>query len=117
PEGARGLRNRTRVLENILDRGANLIGGHQNDLIDILTGESERLLAHAPHGDAVRERADSIERHALAGPQGLVHAGRVLRLDADDLDSRVQRLRIRGYTGDEAPTAHGHEDRVDIVAM
>ena len=48
-----------RVLEDVLDRGADLVGGHQQDLIDVLLGEAEGLLADAAHRDAVGEDADA----------------------------------------------------------
>ncbi len=60
-QGARGLGDGARVLENVLDGGADLIGAHQNDLIDVLARKTKGLLAHAPHGDAVGEHADAIE--------------------------------------------------------
>jgi len=38
-QGAGGLGNGARILKNILDGGADLIRGHQDDLIDVLPGE------------------------------------------------------------------------------
>ena len=52
-----GSGDRARVLEDILDGGADLIRGHQHDFIDVLPREAKRLLAHPPHRDAVGEYA------------------------------------------------------------
>ena len=53
------------VLEDVLDRRADLVGADEDDLVDDLAREAERLLADAPHGDAVGERADAVERDEL----------------------------------------------------
>ncbi len=104
-------------MENILDRGADLIGAHQYDLIDILARETKGLLAYAPHGDAVGKHADALEGDALSAAQRFVHPGRVFRLHADDFHARVKRLRIRRDARDQAAAAHGNENGVDFIAM
>ena len=116
-QGAGGLRDGARVLEDVLNCGANLIGGHEQDLIDVLLGEAESLLADAAHRDAVGEDADAIQRHAPAGTQRFEHSGRVLGLDADDLDPRIQRFRVGRNPGDQTAAADRNEDRVDGVAV
>ena len=57
--------------------------------------QPERLLADPPHGDAVGEDADAIQRHALARLQRVVHRVGVFGLDADDADLRKQILHVR----------------------
>ncbi len=64
---AGGLDDGARVLEHVLDRGADLVGVDEQDLIDVLAAQIEGLFTHALHGDAVREDADAVERHAFAG--------------------------------------------------
>ena len=83
-ERAGRLGDRAVVLEDVLDRGADLVRVDQQHLVDVLLRQPEGLLADAAHGDAVGEDADALERHALAGAQRIVHARGVLRLDADD---------------------------------
>ena len=112
-ERAGRFRDRAVVLEDVLDRGADLVGGDQQHLVHVLTCETEGLLADAPHRDAVREDADALERHALPGLQRLVHAGRVLGLDADDPDARIERFHVGRDACDQAAAADRHEDRVD----
>ena len=60
------LDDRARVLEHVLDGGADLVGVGQQHLVDQTAAQREGLLAHAPHRDAVGEHADALERHALA---------------------------------------------------
>ncbi len=111
------LRNGAGILENVLDRRADLVRGHQHDFVDVLPGQPEGFLAHAPHRNAVGEDADALEGDALAGAQRLVHSGRVFGLHADDLDARIQRLRVGRDAADQSAAADGHEDRVDTVAV
>ena len=113
-ERAGGLDDGARVLEDVLDRRADLVGVDEHDLVDVLAAQPEGLLADPPHRDAVGEDADALERHALAGAQRLVHRRRILRLDADDPD--LADCRYFTYTrdaGDQAAAADRHEDRVE----
>ena len=77
--------------------------------------EPESLLADAAHRHAVRKDADALERHALLALQRLVHGRRILGLDADDLDARIERLHVGTDPCDQAAAAHRHEDRVDVA--
>ncbi len=88
----------------------------QHDLVDVLAAQAERLLAHLPDRDAVREDADAVEHHAFLGAHRIVHGSRVDGFDADDPDLRVQEFRVDGDAGDEPAATHGHEDRVDVAA-
>ena len=116
-ERAGGLRDRARVLVEILNRGADLIGVDENHLIDMLACELEILLADALDGDAVGKEPDALERHALARFQGVVHRRRILGLDADHAHARREILHVRRDAGDEAATANRHEDRVEIALI
>ena len=116
-ERSGGLRDGARVLEDVLDGGADLIRGHEQHLVDVLLGEAKGFLADAPHGDAVGKDADARQRDALAGAQRLEHAGRILGLNADDLDARIERLHVCGDAGDEPAAADRNEDRLDAVAV
>ena len=108
-ERARGLHDDAHVLEDVLDRGAQLVGADEHDLVDDLAGDAERLLADALHGDAVGERADAIERDDVSRAQRLVHARGLDGLHADDLDAGVTVLQICADAADQAAAADGHE--------
>ena len=105
------------VLEDVLDAGAQLIRGDQQDLVDIQLRQPERFLPHAPHRDAVGEDAHALERHTAAAAQGFVHARGIFGLDTDDLDARIQSFRVGSDARDETAPAHRHEDRVDDVTV
>ncbi len=62
------LDNRARILEHVLNGGADLIRIQKQDLIDILAAQRQCLFADPLHGDAVREDTNLVERHAAAGP-------------------------------------------------
>ena len=111
-ERAGRLHDDAHVLEDVLDGRADLVRVDEDDLVDDLARDAKRLLADAPHGDAVGERADALERDEPSGAQRLVHARRLVGLDADDLDAGVAMLEIRADAADEAAAADGHEDRV-----
>ena len=61
-ERRRRLDDRARVLEDVLHRGAQLVGVDEDHLVDVAAGEPERLDADLLHGDAVGEEADVGER-------------------------------------------------------
>ena len=56
-ERARRLEDRARVLEHVLDRGADRVGVDAHHLVDVLAREAERLLADLLDRDAVGEQA------------------------------------------------------------
>ena len=102
-----------RVLEHVLDRGADRVGVDDDEVVDQRPGQAERLLAHLLDGRPVGEQADVVERDAFARPDGADHRVRVGHLDPDDLDLRPHRLDVRGDAGDEASAPDGDEHRVD----
>ncbi len=61
------LGDRARVLEDVLDRGADLVGVTSTISSTYSRASAKRFLADAPHGDAVGEDPDALERDALAG--------------------------------------------------
>jgi len=64
------------------------------------------------HRKSIGKDADAIERDALTGAQRVVHAGCILRFDADDTDRGVERLHVRRDARDQATATDRHEDRV-----
>ena len=107
------LGDRAVVLEDVLDGRADLVGADQHDFVHVFLREPEGLLSDPAHRDAVGEYADPVERDAPAGPERVVHARRVLGLDADDPDLRVERLHVRRDAGNEPASADRHEYRVE----
>ena len=107
------LEDRARVLEHVLDRGADLVGIDQDDLVDQLLAEAEGFLADLLHRHAVGEHADLRQAHAPAGLERAGHGVGIHRLDADDLDLRAQALDVGGDAGDQPAAADRHEDRID----
>ena len=61
----------------------------------------------------VRVRARVRYVHARAGHEGLPEHVDALRLDADDLDRRVELLDSGGDPGEKRAAAHGEEDGVE----
>ncbi len=114
---ARGLEHRARVLEDVLDRGADLVGIDQHHLVDVLAREAQRLAADLAHGDAVGEQVHVRQRDAPARRERACHRVAVLGLDADHARARRYALHVGRDAGDQAPSAHRHEDRVDRSRM
>ena len=106
----------TRVLEDVLDAGADLVGVDQHDLVDVLAAQPESFLPDAAHRDAVGESPDSLERHAVRRAQRIVHGRGIHRLDADDPDRGFRYFTYDGDAGDESAAADRHEDGVDLAA-
>ncbi len=99
-ERARRFDHDATVLEDVLDRGADLVRAHEHDLVDDLARESERLVADATHRDSVRERADVVERDGFARVQRLRHARGLERLDADDPHLGIALFHVRADAAD-----------------
>ena len=112
-ERAGRLGDRPRVLVDVLDRGADLVGADQDHLVDALAGDAKGLGADLFHGDAVGEQRHRVEHDAFAGGQRGVQAVAVLGLDADHAHLGEQRLDVRGDAGDQAAAADRDEDGVD----
>ncbi len=110
---ARRLEDRARVLEDVLDRGADRVGVDQDHLVDQFARDAEGLLADLLHRDAVGKEAHVVERHAVSRGDGTRHGVRIDGLHADDLHVRPQALHVGRHAGDQPAAAHRDEDRVD----
>jgi hypothetical protein len=105
------LHHAPRVVEDVLDRGADLVVRHAYDFVDRLLHDRERPLADFPHGHPIGEEPDMFELHAPPDRARSVHRVGFEWLDADDLHVRPERLDVPGNTGDEAAAADRHEHR------
>ncbi|CAB3745559.1 hypothetical protein LMG27174_07339 [Paraburkholderia rhynchosiae] len=72
-ERACGLQHAARVLEHILDCGAERVGVHEQHIVEILAAQAKGFFADELHCRAVREQADFVQRDALARFQGGRH--------------------------------------------
>ena len=104
-----------RILEHVLDGGADLVRIQQQNLVDMRATEIERLLSNTLHRNTIGENSDPIERHPLPRLEGFVHAGGIFRLDTDDPDVRIEVFHVDGDTGDQASAADRNEDRIDMA--
>jgi hypothetical protein len=106
--------DRAGVLENVPDCCACLVGMHRDDLVNEFLAEAKGLVTHAPHRDAIGEDANVFECNRRARCQRLAHRIGVVRLHAHDADRRPHLLDPGGYARDQAATADGHEQHIDI---
>ena len=116
-ERPRGLGDRARVLVDIQDRRTDLVGVHQDNIVDARGGNAIGLGPDDAHRDAVRKQTDVIETNRTAGLQRRVHGRRILRLDPDDLHGGPECFHIGRDTADQPTATHGYEDRVDSIAV
>ena len=116
-ERGRRLHDRSRVLEDVLHRRAELVGVDEDHLVDVPPCEPKRLDADLLHRHAVGEEPDVWERDPAARAEGAIHRVRIGRLDTDDADLRPQPLHVRGDPADQPAAADGDEDRVDRLAQ
>ena len=100
------------IVEDILDRGTDLIGVDQDHLIHALSGDAERLFTDLPHRDTIGEYAHLIQQHPLVALHGALQGRRVFRFHADDLDLGIEGLDETRHSGDQTAAAHRHEDGV-----
>ena len=112
-----GLGDGTVVVEEVLDRRADLVGADGDDLVEVVAAQPEGLGADGLHGHALGEEADVVEGNRLPRLQGRGEAGGLLRLHTDDLDLRVELLEQDGHTGSEATATDRDEDPVDRAGL
>ena len=84
----------------------------EDDLCDEVAHDRQGPCAHGLDRDALGQGRPA-DRPFLAG-KGVPERGIERRLDADDLDLRLQRLRRHGHAGDEPAAADRHDDRVEV---
>ena len=87
----------------------------RDDVVEVFLAKLERQRAGRLDGATVSDCVGRGERHDLIGLERRLHAGRVLRLDADDLDVRIDELRRKRDARSEAAAANRAEDRVDVL--
>ncbi len=85
---------------------------HEHDVVDVTAHDALGDIARIANGDAFGQR---VAAHGKIGAaQAVVHRGVQGGLDADDLDPGLQRLGRDGHAGDEAATAHRHDQHLEL---
>ena len=111
------LENAARVLEHVLDRRASGIGVDNDELVDDLASQSERLLADQLDRGSVGKEADVRELDPLACFDRTQHRVGVGHLDSDDPDLGSYGLDVGADPRDQAASADGDKDGVDRSLM
>jgi hypothetical protein len=109
------LENGARVLEGVLDRGADLVERDPDDAVEVALAEREGVLAGLPHRDAVGEGADALELDAPVRLERARHRVRVLGLNAEDAHLGTELLHHRRHARREAAAADRDEDRRQVA--
>ena len=68
-----GLEERPGVGKDVFDRSACFVSVDNDDVVDVLLGQPERLLANLFHCGAIGEQPDLIQRDDVAGAQRVGH--------------------------------------------
>ena len=113
-ERAGRLEDRARVLEHVLDRGADLVGVDQHHLVDQLLAQAEGLArptCFTATPSANRPTCSSATRRPAASERAMASAstGSTPMI----FTAGPQALDVRGDAGDQAAAADRDEDRVD----
>jgi hypothetical protein len=107
-----------RTFEYVFDSGTNLVIVDFNYLVEKLPTDAEGLLANNAHRRAIAERANFGKRDALAFFQTARHRVPVDRFDADNTRARIANaLNVFAYARDEASTADGAKDSVEMFSV
>ncbi len=109
-QGSRRLGDGAAVVEDVFQRGADLVVGDGHHLIQILVAEAKGLLTDALDRHPVGKQRDSLQIDRLAGRQRGLEAGGALRLHPDHLHIRQQLLDVDRHPRGQAAAAHRHED-------
>lgn len=87
--------------------GGDLVFPHGDDLIHILPAQLEGQIAGALDRNAVGNGSHTAQLHRTALPDGLLHGGRALSLDADHPAGGLEVLDGIGNAADESAAADG----------
>ena len=112
PQSAGGLEDAARVLEHVLDGGADGVGVDHHVVVDEGAGNAEGLFADQLHRGAVGKQADIGERHAPPLAHRLQHRVGVHRLHADHAHLGTHGLDVTRHARNQTAAADGHEDGV-----
>ena len=85
--------------------------GHDDNIVDQPPDDFQRDVAGRFDGDALGDAGATQGR--LDPVQGVIHRGIQIRLDADNIDFRRDRLGRGGDAGNEPAAADGNDDRVE----
>ena len=110
-QGAGGLGDGAHVVEDVAYGGGGLVGGDGDDVVEQGPAHAEGLLADAAHGHPFGEQAHVVQGDGLATQEGGLETGRLLVLDADDLDSGHELLDEDGDAGARPPPPTGTKTR------
>ena len=110
PQRAGRLHDRSRVVEDLLDRGADLVVRHAHDLVHRLPDDRKRDLSHLAHGDTIGKDADAIEHDRAACRHRLEHGVGLVGLHANHANAGAERLDVAGDPGDQPASSDGDED-------
>ena len=116
-QGAGGLGDGAHVVEDVAHGGGGLVGGDGDDVVEQGPAHAEGLLTDAAHSHPFGKQTHMVQGDGLPAQQGGLEAGRLLVLDADDLDPGHELLDEDGDTGRQPAAAHGHEDAVEMGVL
>lgn len=109
--------NRARVLEDVLDGCADIVGVDLDDFVHNVLADAECLLTHSLHSSSICEEAHLSESHSLSKLERLNERVRIVRLHSDDLDVRCESLDVDSDTSDETTTSNTAEDGLQLAQI
>src|SRR5580693_6178036 len=110
-ERSGGFEHGARVFEDVLDCRTDFVNADRYAFVEIAAAQLEGLLAHCADRDAVGEESDVSELDAASGADRMRHRGRIVGLNADNLDLWPHRLYHRGDSAGETAAADRNENR------
>ena len=109
------FKNASRILEYVLDRGTDLVRVYQHNAVNEILAKLIGLFADELDRRTVGEEADIRHQGSFSVFKGLIHAVRIVRLDAENLDIRVERFNVNSDAGEQSAASDGDEDRINIA--
>ena len=104
------------VFKDILDGGADFVGGDGDHLIHIVLADLPGILADLLDGHAIREDAHFVQYHPLASLHGRLQAVGVLGFNADHLDFRAQVFDVGRHASNQSAAANTDKDGMNGFA-
>mmetsp|Transcript_53113 Transcript_53113/g.153236 ORF Transcript_53113/g.153236 Transcript_53113/m.153236 type:complete len:422 (+) Transcript_53113:502-1767(+) len=114
-QGPGWLEDHACVDEVVLDGTADLVGAHQDDLVEGHLAQPEGLVTNLANRSPISKKSDGGELHHLTSVQTGLHPGGVHGLDADDLDARLDGLQEHAHARRQTTSPDTAEDCVDLL--
>ena len=105
------------VVVNIFEGAADVVGVHQNNVVQQILADGKSFLAHQLHRRAVGKQADIFQFYPLAFVDRLLHRAGIKGFHANHFDFRAHVFDKRRHARRQTAAANGNKNRINRLGM